>query len=357
MIRLFLPVVLLASVLSSNAQSSEPSNAASQANAMQRLSVADKYLSYRDTQKALSIYRDILRDEQVNFALRRIAELKYNAALDSKLHYTFSANANPIAPNRKYKTDTLYVQIGGTSVPFKIHRNAAAHTVLSFSQKLYMYPDLNKERVSFDYFTFAHSFKRDSVDREENTIGIGVKPHLPSDNLNVFYNIDWTQDHLDNENIKHTVKASWVAKRFDLDVSLASTDINPDLNTPIKATRDLTVTTTLSSEYNGYAFDAQHEHKTFAVPGNDYGVTTFGVSKYLDLLGSSIRLEHQSRKDEQPKFPANLARRDVTQSVSLAKQVRAFNMKPVINIKASRNTSNIGIYSYDEVSTYVSFGF
>ena len=341
----------------SHTLSSEANNAASQANAMQRLSIADKYLSYRDTQKALVIYRDIFRDEQVNFALRRIAELKYNAAFDSKLHYTFSASANPIAPNRKYKTDTLYVKIGGTSVPFKISRNAAAHTVLSFSQKLYMYPELNKERVSFDYFTFAHSFKRDSVDREENTIGIGVKPHLPSDNLNVFYNIDWTQDHLDNENVTHTVKASWVAKSFDLDVSLASTDLNPDLNAPIKATRDLTFTTRLSSQFKDYVFDARHEHKAFAVPGNDYGVTTFGISKYVNVLGSSIRLEHQSRKDKQPKFPASIARNDTTQSLSVAKKISVLNMRPAINVKASQNTSNIGIYSYDEISTYVSFGF
>lgn len=352
-----LRVALIASVLGSHAQSSETNNAASQANAMQRLSIADKYLSYRDTQKALGIYQDISRDEQVNFALRRIAELKYNAALDGKLYYTFSASANPIAPYRKYKTNTLYVNIGRSSVPFTISRSAAAHTVFSFSQKLYMYPDLNKERVSFDYFTFTHSFKRTSVDREENTIGIGVKPHLPSDNLNVSYNIDWSVDHLNNENTTHTVTANWIAKSFDLGASLASTDVNRDLNAPIKATRDLTVTTKLSSQYKDYTFDAQHEHKAFAVSGNDYGLTTYGISKYVSVLGSSIRVEHQSRKDEQPKFPANIARKDETQSISLAKQIRVFSMKPVINIKASRNTSNIGIYSYDEVSTYVSFGF
>lgn len=339
------------------AQTSAAESTADTIKAMEDIGIGDKYLIAGDKVKATSIYNEIANNEGVDPTFRYLA-LSRTAQVNPKpFDYYFGFELVPLAPKKSYKSDTLYINIGGMPVPFTVQRADPIYSDLSINHGIYLYPNIAKSEKSFDWFRLSHQYEHRSDQSEINSITFAAKPHIPVTRLNFIYEYEISRQDKVEDTHTHRFKLLLQNTASEIKFDIETTDLNQALNAPSGATRNAKVQLGANKTLGMYSLRASHERNYFVAPGNDYVLSSIGVERKIAMINGSVSAEYKRKSDSDAKFPVSNARVDELLTASVSKAFSALGKTVVGKAQVSRNISNIDIYSYDQLSLGISTAF
>lgn len=339
------------------AQTSVADSTADTIKAMEDIGIGDKYLIAGDKVKATSIYNKIAHNEGVDPTFRYLALSRAAQVNPKPFDYYFGFDLVPLAPKKIYKSDKLYINIGGTPVPFTVQRADPIYSDVSINHGIYLYPDIAKSEKSFDWFRLSHQYEHRSDQSEINTLTFAAKPHIPVTRLNFIYEYEISRQDKVEDTHTHRFKFLWRNTSSEITFDIETTDLNQALNAPSGATRNAKVQLGAKKTLGMYSLHASQERNYFVAPGNDYVLSSVGAERKIEMISGTVGVEYQIKSDNDAKFPVSKAREDELLTASVSKAFSVIGKTVVGKAQVSRNISNVDIYSYDQLSLGISTAF
>jgi hypothetical protein len=340
-------------VLGALALTSSPSLAGDNETAIDKIKKFEKavfYFGQGDYLQAGKLFEEVAADSMFPNVIRNTAQQELTKIKNKRVNYSVSISANPFQPKRKYKTNILYLDVYGASLPFTVKIAEPEYEVFAINQELNYQSWFADNQLPFDQLSLSHSIASMNNKNVKNNIGVETHFFANPTGFSFSYKKEfeleekktpfWSTDR---------VKLSHKSLSTQQQASIAYTQ---DLKTKLKGAlrSDEEVVANFNTQFEGKRFNWSNSYlfHLFRNPENIYSEwgsgLTLPTSAYVDFITTNIsRRKNHKKQSLLPK-----RRDDYKLDFGLIKTVPLSEIGIVLEAKQTFNKSSVDIFSYSE---------
>ena len=308
------------------------------------------YLAQGDSLQAGKLFEEVAADAMFPNVIRNAAQHELTKMKNKRVNYNVSISTNPFQPKRKYKTNILYLDVYGASLPFTVKIAEPEYEVFAINQELTYQSWFADNQLPFDQLSLSHSIASMNNKNIKNNIGVET---------NFFANpIGFSFSYKKEFEVEETKTPLWSTDQIKLShksLSIqqqASIDYTQDLKTKLKGAlrSDEEVVANLNTQLEAKRFNWSNSYSfhLFRNPENIYSEWNTGlaipINAYVDFITTNIsRRKNHKKQSLLPK-----RRDDYKLDFGLIKTVPLSNKGIVLEVKQTFNKSSVDIFSYRE---------
>ena len=292
-------------------------------------------------------FKAIANSPNSNLLVKKYANSKLSVLAQKKKSYSKSFTFSPLPPLRNYKTDTLEVNVSGSTLPFTVTREKSHRDIFKFNQELQFFTWQFFESNPIDLFSLSHTFIINNDNKLTNSIEFSFA-NKPNVNLKNTLNFKFTKPEGNNGFIKEVgIDTKLLNGRNLFDLSW-SKSLMIDQNLTYDQVTKYSISHTLNLDR--LSISTSLDLNNFSDKTRDHSYVSMGTEMPVTFLFDNFSLRFQKRFDNETQFLMPRKRSDNLYSLGLKKYLQIGNVNPIISLGLTKNKSNIEIYSFDEVS-------
>ena len=259
--------------------------------------------------------------------------------------------------NRNFATDTMLITLNGQQLPFTVSRNTDYATLGTLCMGMHVFDDAISSDDLFDLVTVQHTLMLLDDHQSENDLSLKVHFDTGIDTLLADVEVSATTASYTPENVgsaqlgfKHFL-APFEAISLTLEGGTKFSQKSPS------ATKQWFERAEVAYERPLGRLKIKGSHQWYAVPSRDFAHHQTTVDLTLPPLPWQVypTLTASHFKFQGDTYPFGVPRKETTKKLRLSKSFNVFG-KALTYVEYVENTSNIDVYSYNEIGFGFQFG-
>jgi len=259
--------------------------------------------------------------------------------------------------NRNFATDTILITLSGQQLPFTVSRNTDYATLGTFSMGMHVFDDKISSDDLFDLVTVKHTLTLLEDHQSENDLSIKV--HFDTGIATLLADVEvsakaasYTPENVGSAQLGFKkFLAPYEAISLTLEGGTKFSQKSPS------ATKQWFERAEVAYERPLGRMKIKGSHQWYAVPSRDFSYHQTTVDPSLPPLPWQVypTLTASHFKFQGDTYPFGVPRKETTKKLRLSKSFNVFG-KALTYVEYVENTSNIDVYSYNEIGFGFQFG-